>query len=189
MVRKETPNSAGGSPRDRVIKRKATVVRTALTFITIADVLIFAYVGSVIYSVSRTSVVLDDTSTYAYNVNTPSISDDTIDYYLNLSLSNQGIYPIQAITLHVEVYIHNSTDILLPAGTHFGDLDQVIPAVLPGNTTSLTLTLAIDAEYGIIYALLYKDVWMRIEFTIATAVQQFAVRVNGTFLQLFDSGF
>ncbi len=191
MVPKSSPNESRESPRDQVIRRKRSVVRTLLACVTIINVLIFAYVGSVIYSVSKTSVVLDDTSTYTYNLNNVGDpGDDTIDYYLNLSISNQGFYAIQAITLHIDVYVHNSTNEgLVPSGTHFGNLTQVVPAVLPGNVTNLTLTLANDAAYSIIFGMKLVDVWLRIEFTIDTGVQQFPLHVAGKFFQPFDSGY
>ncbi len=185
MASKASFNDSRDVSREKQIHRKAIVVRTALAVMTIANVLIFAYVGSVIYSVAKTSYWLDDNSTYQYNVNNIlDPNDDTIDLYTNLSLGNHGLYPIQTISLHMDVYIHNGTY----AGTHFATLDQTIPTIVPGNTTNLTLTLAVDAGNAIILYLKFEDVLLRTEFVISTAVQQFPVRVNGTSYQVFDSG-
>ncbi len=185
MATKQPFSDSRGTSRDEVIRRKKTIVRTALAFVTIANVLIFAYVGSVIYSVSKTTVVIVDTGAYTYNThNTLNLNDDTYDYALNLTLGNRGIYPIQPITLHIDVYINNSSAYLLvPNGTIFGSLDQVIPAVNPGTITNQTMILAVNATTVLMTSLLNANVTLRTAFTIDTSVQQFSLHVEGLFYQ------
>jgi hypothetical protein len=185
MVLKKSPNESRDSSRDQIIRRKKTIVRTLLAFVTIANVLIFAYVGSVIYSVSKTSVVLVDTGSYAYNSHEPlNFNDDTFDYTLNLTLGNLGIYPIQPITLYIEVYVNNSSvSLLVPNGTFFGSLDQTIPAVNPGTITNQSMILAVNATTALMASLVGADVTLRTEFTIDTAIQQFSLHIAGMFYQ------
>ncbi len=179
-----TLDGSRDSDRDHTIKRKKKIVRIALACITIANVLIFAYVGTVVYSVSKTTIILQNTGSYSYNTyGTPTLSDDTYDYNFTLTLGNHGIYRIQAITLDIDAYVNKSTadPALVPPNSFYGRLDQVIPPINPGTVANHTLILPVNATTTSMLALLNQNVTLRIVFSISTGVQQFSLRVSGVF--------
>ena len=171
------------SDREEITKKKAKVVSISMIFLTILNLAVIGYAGASFYSIMRTNVNVEDDAEYQYNINNIlDPNDDTIDYYINVTIQNDGIFPIKFINLKVDIYILNSTDeTLLPPGKYFGTLIANYTNIPPGNHTEKKLKVAIVADIATIVGLKTNDCWFNNTFSISTQVQYFPINVSGQF--------
>ena len=166
-------------------KKKSTFVKIGMNVILIANIVLFAFGASVIYSIAKTKVNVLDLAEIEYNQNNIlDLNDDTIDYYVNVTIENNGIYPIDHISLDVESYVHNTTnELILPVGTLFAITSLEFVGIAPNNQSTLKIPLQVMVDVG---PGLLVDCWLRNEFDIKLDVAQIPMNISGDYFTEFD---
>ncbi|HUY00007.1 MAG TPA: hypothetical protein VMV49_10670 [Candidatus Deferrimicrobium sp.] len=103
----------------------------------------------VLFSATQIGGSVDEPPGYVYNDNgTPFIfDDDTLDIIYNFTVDNGGFLPIQDIKFKLDLYVNDTTSIILEPGLHLGTAQKQIPTLEPGTTYSSTLTIEMDPLY------------------------------------------
>jgi len=173
------------SNRINTIKKKAKVIKAIMTLVGLCVFATIVYTGVSLYSIINTDIQTGEPK-YGYNQHDKlNLTDDTIDYKINVTITNKGLFSIKYIKVNVSVFIHNSTNnITLPWGAKVGDMFDEFPTIEKGNSYQKELILGIPPNGT--FGFLFDDAWLRYEFKIDTEVTVFPISVNGTIFQFYD---
>ncbi len=168
---------------DRKMK-KAKIVKAATLVLTLVNVAVFTFGASVVYSLARTNVTVVDLAELSYNINNPvNLTDDTLDYHINVTISNEGLYPMDGIEATLNCYVENSTnEMFLPPDTLFASATFTFGVIAPGNHSTTRVALHVTPGLNITI-----DCWLRNEFNITTSVVQFPISVAGIFFAHYNA--
>ncbi len=107
----------------------------------------------------------------------------TLDYHINVTISNGGLYPMDGIEATLNCYVENSTnEMFLPPGTLFASAAFTFGVIAPGNHSTTRVALHVTPGLNITI-----DCWLRNEFTITTSVVQFPMAVAGIFFAYYNA--
>jgi hypothetical protein len=111
--------------RAGTIKKKAKVIRSIITIIGILVMASVVYTGITLYSIIKTDINMSDDTDFVYNPHgtpLPDIwADDTIDLKVNVTVTNNGFFPIEFIDVYIQVYLIDSTRPGYPGNPELGD--------------------------------------------------------------------
>ncbi|MBD3353532.1 MAG: hypothetical protein GF364_18760 [Candidatus Lokiarchaeota archaeon] len=183
--------------RQKVIKKKAKTIKAISMIVGIIVFATIVYAGISLYSIVQTDLGVSEDTDYLWNDGGTPLDpeDDSIDYILNVTIGNNGIFPIEFIKVRVDVYLIASDYPGFP-GTcisgledttcsdyYIGNEDKTISSIAPGTVTNETLTFTLTPNTYEITALVTNDGTLEFEFQIDTQVQLFPINISGSFTE------
>ncbi|MHA1342079.1 MAG: hypothetical protein ACTSRZ_19820 [Promethearchaeota archaeon] len=177
-------------PREKrieTIKKKSKIIKAILSIVGLLVFATVVYTGVSLYSIINTDI---QTGEPEYALNVHSIidpNDDTIDYKMNVTITNNGFFSIKYVYVNITMYIENSTDnLLLPWGSKIGEMIESFPEIEKGQSYQKELVLEIPTDVGLGVGFLTQDAWIEYRFKIDTQVTYFPISVNGSIYQFYD---
>lgn len=178
--------------RAKTIKKKAKVIRSIIRVIGILVMASLIYTGVCIYSIVKTNINMSDQTDFVYNDHGTILpwEDDTIDLKVNVTVTNNGFFPIEFIDVYIEVYLIASDQPGYPGNPglgdafgsdlYIGDATELFTKIEPGESGNRTLTFELTPGPYELESLLFYDGTLRLDFFIQTQIQLFPINITGS---------